>query len=115
MVDATAPEIQFHDRVCPVCGPGVGAREIWPARLDPDSLGGFAYASRKEPDAMHLRMVECAGCGILYATPAPSPSDLARLYRAAAFDGGDAGDAAARTYARLIDGISATQIGRAHV
>ena len=100
--------IGFHERVCPVCGPSVASREIWPAKLDTASLGGFVYASRKEPDAMHLRMVECAGCAILYATPAPTPDDLAKLYRAAAFDGGEAGDAAARTYARLVDGIGAT-------
>ena len=104
--------IRFHHRDCPTCGPGVASREAWSARLDPASLGGFAYASRKEPDAMRLRMVECAGCEILYATPAPAPEDLARLYRAADFDGGEAGEAAARTYARLVDGIAARLPGR---
>ena len=107
-----ARTIQFHKRACPVCGSGVGSREVWPARLDPASLGGFAYASRKEPDGMHLRLVECVGCGILYATPAPNPDDLARLYRAASFDGGDAGDAAARTYAAVLAAFEARLPGR---
>lgn len=105
---ATSGAIRFHERDCPICGPGVASCEVWPAKLDLGSLGGFAYASRKEPDSMRLRMVECARCGIMYATPAPTPDDLARLYRSAAFDGGEAGDAAARTYARLVDGIGAT-------
>lgn len=95
--------IRFHERACPVCGLGVASKEVWPAKLNPASLGGFAYASRKEPDSMHLRMVECSGCRIMYATPAPTPEDLARLYRSAAFDGGEAGEAAARTYAKLVE------------
>ena len=103
----TSSSIRFHERACPVCGPGVAAREIWPAKLDPAWQGGFAYALRKEPDTMHLRMVECAVCAILYATSAPVPDDLARFYRAAAFDGAEAGEAAARTYARLVDGVAA--------
>jgi SAM-dependent methyltransferase len=77
-------------------------REVFPQRLDPDALSGFTYASRKEPDAMNLRMVECGGCGVLFATPAPTPSDLARLYRAASFDTSEAGAAAARTYASIL-------------
>ena len=77
-----------------------------PERLDSANLDAFAFASRKEPDAMNLRMVECRGCGVLFATPAPTPEDLASLYRSASFDTADAGDAASRTYVGLVDGIA---------
>ena len=48
-------------RVCPVCG-GTGGRELAPARIDAAALGEYAFASRKFPEYMHHRLVECATC-----------------------------------------------------
>ena len=104
--------IRTHPRLCPVCQVPTPVTEVMPERLDGANLDAFAFASRKEPDAMNLRMVECRGCGVLFATPAPTPEDLANLYRSASFDTADAGDAAARTYAGLVDGIAGRMPGR---
>ena len=98
--------IRTHARQCPVCQVPTLVTEVMPERLDSANLDVFAFASRKEPDTMNLRMVECRGCGVLFATPAPTPEDLANLYRSASFDTAAAGDAAARTYAGLVGGIA---------
>ena len=39
--------------------------------LDPEALDELAFASRKPPEYMHLRLLECPVCDLLYADPAP--------------------------------------------
>ena len=63
-------------------------------------LDGFAFASRKLPEYMHPRLIECDLCGMLYADPALSPGTLASAYESAAFDSGIEAYYASATYAR---------------
>jgi SAM-dependent methyltransferase len=72
------------------------------SNIDLAKLDKFAFASRKRPEYMHPRLIECPGCGLLYGCPALSPETLADAYRDAAFDGGNEGRCAGVTYAREV-------------
>jgi SAM-dependent methyltransferase len=95
MIDAGA------QRACPLCGSQVegGVRE---ASFDPARLGELSFASRKPPELMHWRLVTCASCGLLYASPIPAGDVLLREYRQAAFDAVVESGYAAETYARIV-------------
>jgi hypothetical protein len=56
-------KLDFIPRACPLCG-GEDARVLVEATLE---LTASAFASRKLPEYMHSRMVECNLCGMLYA------------------------------------------------
>jgi SAM-dependent methyltransferase len=92
-------------RTCPLCGSGDQSRVFADADFDLAQLDRFAFASRKLPEYMHLRLVECPACDLLYASPLPEREALAQLYDDAAFDAGDESAAAARTYGRLLRAI----------
>jgi len=98
-----------HGRACPVCGSEDEDRVLSEARVDPERLGAFAFASRKAPELMHWRLLECAACDTVYASPAPSPDAVAAAYAAADFDtpveAGFAAATYARELARLADGL----------
>jgi len=89
------------------------------ARLDKSRLDNFAYASRKDPEYMHHRLLLCDDCDLIYASPVPDHSELASAYEAAAFDSQRESAYAAETYAaalspvirRLPDRSSALDIG----
>jgi len=99
---APAPAAAFRERACPVCGERASTRVVVEENLPPERFNAFTYASRKEPEFMSLRLVECAGCGIAYAPRIPTSEALVGAYREAAFDSGDEADMAARTYMRLL-------------
>ena len=68
------------------------------------ALDEHAFASRKRPELMRLRLVDCPICDLVYASPVPSPGALAQAYEAAAFDSAQEARYAARSYARqLVD------------
>jgi SAM-dependent methyltransferase len=75
--------------------------------VDAARLDRFAFASRKVPEYMHWRLVECSRCDTLYANPAPDEGVLEAAYAEAGYDSGEAAAHAARTYARLLPGILA--------
>ena len=95
MIEAAA------DRACPLCGSREEAHVIEKA-FDPSLVGKLSFASRKPPELMHWRLVTCAGCGLVYASPAPSGDELLREYRAADFDAGGESQYAADTYTGVI-------------
>jgi SAM-dependent methyltransferase len=47
---------------------------------------------------MHHRLITCAGCGLVYATPAPTEAYLEASYRQATFDAVRESELAAKTY-----------------
>jgi SAM-dependent methyltransferase len=89
-------------RECPLCGSADRSREYAEAAYDPGRLDRFAFASRKLPEYMHYRLLLCAGCELLYASPVPELEALAEQYRAAAYDSSLEARYAARTYAGLL-------------
>jgi SAM-dependent methyltransferase len=101
-------------RGCPLCGKaGPPARVFAEANFALERLDRFAFASRKLPEYMHYRLLECPGCDLVYASPVPTAGALARAYRDAGFDSGLEAHRAAATYARLLIPIAARLPDRA--
>jgi SAM-dependent methyltransferase len=92
-------------RTCPICGCHQGSRPFADANIQLDGLDQFAFASRKLPEYMHWRLMECRRCDLLYADPAPDPEELAGLYREAGFDSRPEARRASRTYSRFLPRI----------
>ena len=88
-------------RACPVCGATAG-RELAPASIDAASLDEYAFASRKFPEYMHHRLVECPVCDVAYASPVLGVGAIDEAYGAAAFDSKEEAVCASRTYAGLV-------------
>jgi SAM-dependent methyltransferase len=101
----------LEERSCPVCGSRDQSRKVYRANFDESRLDEFAFASRKLPEFMHLSLVECPECRLLYASPALTPEFLAGAYCDAAYDSGEEADYAAATYANKLPAIVA-RIGR---
>jgi len=91
--------MDWLERSCPLCGASDAVSVFAESNIDPAALDGFAFSSRKLPEYMHPRLVECCRCGILYANPMLSPDTLSGAYREAAFDSGGEAHYASRTYA----------------
>ena len=89
------------ERACPLCGSRETA-SIVESAFDPARVGALSFASRKPPELMHWRLVTCASCGLLYASPIPARDVLLREYREAAFDAAVESGYAAETYARVV-------------
>lgn len=95
-------KLDFVARSCPLCN-GDDAKVVAEATLDERKLTGSAFASRKLPEYMHSRMVECNLCGMLYANPVLRPETLADAYKDASFDSGTESRLAAITYRSLLE------------
>jgi SAM-dependent methyltransferase len=100
--------MEMIERACPVCGTRDASRLFAESNIDRSKLDAFAFASRKLPEYMHHRLLECARCDALYASPVPVRGTLATAYEAAAFDSGLEARYASRTYGRLLAGVKAS-------
>ena len=90
------------DRACPLCRSVDQSRVVAESNIDLTRLDKFAFASRKRPEYMHPRLIECPTCSLLYGSPVLSLETLADAYRAAAFDGGNEARYASITYAEEV-------------
>jgi SAM-dependent methyltransferase len=97
--------LELRSRCCPVCGSADESRVYAEANLDPARFDRFTFASRKLPEYMHARLIQCPSCDLVYASPAPSLESIAAGYREAHFDSGAEASYAAQTYGRLLAGI----------
>jgi SAM-dependent methyltransferase len=95
-------KLDFIPRACPLCGGG-DAEVLVEATIDEGRLTKSAFASRKLPEYMHSRMVECNVCGMLYANPVLRQETLADAYKDASFDSGAESRLAAVTYRTLLE------------
>jgi SAM-dependent methyltransferase len=110
---------EWVKRPCPLCGQHSDSPVFAESTIDLEKLDEFAFASRKLPEYMHPRLIECSQCGILYGNPVLSPDTLASAYERAAFDSGSEAHYAGKTYAgqvrrilqRLPDRNGALDIG----
>jgi len=103
---AAPPTLDLRPRPCPLCGSTDESRVLAESNIDPAKLDAFAFASRKLPEYMHHRLVECPRCDLLYATPLPSEDQLHVAYHQAAYDSQAEAACAARTYAALVDTLA---------
>ena len=90
---------KWTDRPCPLCGSTDRSRVFATSNVDLAALDDFAFASRKLPEYMHPRLIECGGCGILYGSPVLSQDTLETAYECADFDSGGEARYASITYA----------------
>jgi len=97
--------MELKTRHCPICGSSEHSRLFMEANYSEEKMDGFSYSSRKMPEAMHLRMLRCTTCDLLYASPAPSLDNLESAYQQAEFDSGEEAEFASHTYSRLVSKI----------
>jgi SAM-dependent methyltransferase len=98
----TGPLGELAERGCPTCGSTDDSEVFAEQRLDFAALDEHAFASRKRPEYMRLRLVNCPTCDLVYASPVPSPEALSQAYEAAAFDSAEEARYAARSYAEQL-------------
>ncbi len=98
----------LRERNCPLCGSADKTTVRYKANFDESKLDDFAFASRKLPELMHLTLVECPGCHLLYASPALTADFLANAYGEASYDSTSEATYASGTYAaelpRILNG-----------
>jgi SAM-dependent methyltransferase len=99
---------ELTERGCPTCGSTDDSRVFADQHLDISALDEHAFASRKRPEHMRLRLVACPACDLVYASPVPSPEALAQAYEIAAFDSAEEARYAARTYAEELGSLIST-------
>lgn len=104
----TGPLGELSERGCPTCGSTDDSTIFAEQRLDFAALDENAFASRKRPEHMRLRLVNCPNCDLAYANPVPSPEALAQAYDDAAFDTAEEARYAAASYADALKGLIAT-------
>lgn len=86
-------------RSCPVCGTGhESATLFFENNIDPEKLSSFSFASRKVPEFMCHRLVQCPTCDLVYANQPPSEDELSRAYHAADYDSSEEANDAAAAY-----------------
>jgi SAM-dependent methyltransferase len=90
--------LKLEPRACPVCGSTDESNVFAPANIDEAGFNAYSFASRKLPEYMHPRLIECPVCDVVYANPAISSESLATAYQEAAFDSSEEAGHAARTY-----------------
>jgi SAM-dependent methyltransferase len=97
--------LEITPRACPICGNSDESKVFAPANFNLDEFNEFSFASRKIPDYMNFRLIVCPECDLLYANPIFATNEILSAYEGAAFDSQEEAAAAARNYARLLDGF----------
>src|ERR1019366_3358312 len=100
--EGTSVNVSWVDRICPLCSSSDQSRVIAESNIDLGKLNSFAFASRKNPEYMHPRLVECPTCRLLYGSPVLTPESLADAYHEADFDSGKEAGYASQTYSAEI-------------
>lgn len=104
---AAGPLGKMTPRACPICGSTDASLLFAEQQLDFGALDEHAFSSRKHPEHMRLRLVQCPVCDLAYASPIPSRDALARAYDNAAFDSAEEARYAAATYAHELRDVIA--------
>ena len=92
-------------RPCPVCG-STEARVFVEARFEPSELDSMSFSSRKVPEGLYHRLLECESCDLLYASPVPTVESLTDAYREADYASSEEARYAAATYGEVLRTIT---------
>jgi 2-polyprenyl-3-methyl-5-hydroxy-6-metoxy-1,4-benzoquinol methylase len=92
-----------QQRGCPICKSASDSLLFASENVDRKVLNEYAYASRKLPEYMHLRLLVCTACDLVYVATAQEPNELFSAYTEAAFDSAAESFDAAITYHRLVE------------
>jgi SAM-dependent methyltransferase len=102
------------ERPCPVCGaPASAAKLFIEENIDSSRISDFTFASRKQPEYMCHRLVQCPSCDLVYVPQPPAQDELAAEYHRAAYDSSEEGNDAANSYLKAIEPIIA-QLSQRH-
>lgn len=90
-------------KFCPVCHTDFEkAKLVIEKNIDPAKLSEFSFASRKEPEFMCHRLVQCPNCDLIYADQPPDEVALAHAYHTADYDSSEEANDAAAAYIKAI-------------
>jgi SAM-dependent methyltransferase len=81
-----AATLSFQATQCAICGPGIPAKELYPANFGVDDITPARFSARRLPDRVHYRMVRCSSCGLVRSDPVLDEATLAHLYAESTFD-----------------------------
>ena len=91
------------ERSCPVCGTSAAAAKLFlEENIDSARLSTFSFASRKQPEFMCHRLVQCRACDLVYVPQPPGQDELAAAYHSADYDSSEEGNDAAAAYLKAI-------------
>lgn len=86
-------------RPCPVCRADADQATLFVENsIDPSKLSGFSFSSRKAPEYMSYRLVQCQVCDLVYADHPPDADELAHAYHQADYDSSEEANDAAAAY-----------------
>jgi SAM-dependent methyltransferase len=86
---------------CLLCRQGAD-KILYPQRLTPESLTGYAFSARRLRRREHYRVVICERCGLVRSDPILDDASLAKLYAQSTFLFSEEVAYAAQTYAELL-------------
>jgi SAM-dependent methyltransferase len=90
-------------RACPGCNtPSSVAQLFLKESISSAKMSAFSFASRKVPEYMCHRMVQCPACDLVYVDSPPTVQVLAEAYHVAEYDSTEEANDAAHAYARAI-------------
>lgn len=90
-------------RSCPVCHASSEQAKLHIEKnIDQEKLSGFSFASRKTPEFMCHRLVQCPTCDLVYADQPPNEDELAHAYHVADYDSSEEANDAAAAYIHAI-------------
>lgn len=93
---------------CPICkSSSSDATEFLKENIDHEKLSSFSYASRKNPEFMCHRLVQCNTCDLVYVENPVAQEELAEAYHQSEFDSNDEANDAAITYIQAMKPILA--------
>ncbi len=102
-----------ESRPCPVCHTDSAKAKLFiEQNIDPAKLSGFSFASRKEPEYMCHRLLQCQNCDLVYADQPPDERELAHAYHVADYDSSEEANDAAAAYILAIQPVLGMLAGR---
>lgn len=88
-----------NERACPLCRTDHHLASLYlDNNIDAKKLSSYSFASRKTPEFMTYRLVQCPVCDLVYANQPPSEDELLHAYHVAAYDSADEASDAASAY-----------------
>lgn len=93
-----------NERACPVCRTDHHLAALYlDNNIDTEKLSSYSFASRKTPEYMTHRLVQCPVCDLVYVIQPPTEDELLRAYHVAAYDSADEANDAASAYLRAMN------------
>jgi SAM-dependent methyltransferase len=88
-----------NQRACPVCQTDHHLAHVYlEDNIDPKKLSSYSFASRKTPEFMTHRLMQCPMCDLVYVSEPPAEDELLHAYHVAAYDSKDEANDAASAY-----------------